>query len=227
MRSSHIWRHSTVVTGDPQWENYQVDVDVYNMVDVEQGHARANYRKFGPYGRVNVHNLPSTAGEHSFVAVAFGNFASYDFSYGTYDSQTFQIRAKYPEPLFVWRDHSRQLRLTKVLDFQPWPIPEKQKIHITAQYYGDYVAGFVNNEKVVEGRIPADHPGKQSGRIALWTFETWVEWASLYDLRRTRRRSAGCQTIQAAGGCRRRLDVRTLTVCYGPGDPCYGRQRYS
>jgi len=179
MRSSHIWRHFTVVTGDPQWENYQVDVDVYNMVDIEQGHARANYRKFGPYGRVNVPNFPATAGEHSFVAVEFGNFASYDFSYGTYDSQTFQIRVKYPEPLFVWRDHSRQLRLIKVLDFQPWPIPEKQKIHMTAQYFGDYVAGFVNGEKVAEGRIPADHPGKQSGRIALWAFETWVEWDNL------------------------------------------------
>jgi len=176
LRSSHIWRHLTVVTGDPEWDNYQVDVDAYNLIDIEQPHARANYQKFGPYGRVQVPNFPQTRGEHSFVAVEFGNFANYDVSEGTFGNQAFQIRCKYPEPSAVWRDHSRMLRMTKILDYQPWPIPAKQKIHITARYFGNYVAGFIDEQKVMEGWIPDDHPGAQSGRIALWTFETWVEF---------------------------------------------------
>jgi len=179
MRSSHIWEHLTVVTGDPQWENYQVEVDAYNMIDIEQPHARANYQKFGPYGRVHVPNFPETQGEHSFVAVEFGNFANYDLSEGTFGNQAFQIRCKYPEPQAVWRDHSRILRMTKILDYQPWPIPAKQKIHITAQYFGNYVAGFIDGKQITESWIPSDHPGAQSGRIALWTFETWAEFDNL------------------------------------------------
>jgi len=176
LRSSHIWRHFTVVTGDPQWDNYQVDVDAYNLIDIEQPHARANYQKFGPYGRVHVPNFPETRGEHSFVGVEFGNFANYDVSEETFGNQAFQIRCKYPEPPSVWRDHSRILRLTKILDYQPWAIPAKQKIHMTAQYFGDYVAGYIDGRKVVEGRIPANHPGHRNGRIALWAFETWSEF---------------------------------------------------
>lgn len=176
MRSSHIWKHLTVVTGDPEWDNYQIDIDAYNLIDIEQPHARANYQKFGPYGRVHVPNFPQTQGEHSFVAVEFGNFANYDLSEGTFGNQAFQLRCKYPEPAMVWRDHSRILRLTKILDFQPWSIPAKEKIHITARYFGNYVAGFIDGEKIVEGWIPADHPGAERGRVALWTFETWVEF---------------------------------------------------
>jgi hypothetical protein len=69
--------------------------------------------------------------------------------------------------------------MTQILDYQPWPIPAKQKIHITAQYFGNYVAGFIDGQKVIEGRIPHNHPGIQDGRIALWAFETWVEFDNL------------------------------------------------
>ena len=31
-------------------------------------------------------------------------------------------------------------------------------------------------KKVLSVEIPADHPGIKNGRIALWTFETWVEF---------------------------------------------------
>ena len=117
LRSSHALRHLTVVTGDPEWTDYQIDVDVYNMVDVEQPHARANYLKFGPYGRVHVPNFPQTQGEHSFVAVEIGNFANYDVSLGTWDNSAYQIRCKYAEPKLVYRDQSRLLRLTKILDY--------------------------------------------------------------------------------------------------------------
>ncbi len=179
LRSSHIWKHLTVVTGDPEWDNYRIDVDAWNLIDVEQPHARANYQKFGPYGRVQVPNSPFTRGEHSFVAVEFGNFANYDVSEGTFGNQAFQIRCKYAEPPAVWRDHSRILRMTRILDYQPWPIPAKTKIHITAEYFGNYVAGFIDGEKVIEGWVPSDHPGVQTGRVALWAFETWVEFDNL------------------------------------------------
>jgi hypothetical protein len=179
LRSSHIWRHLTVVTGDPEWNNYQIEVDAYNLIDIEQPHARANYQKFGPYGRTHIPNFPRTQGEHSFLAIEFGNFANYDVSEETFGNQAFQIRCKYPEPPLVWRDHSRMLRLTKILDYQPWPIPAKKKIHITAQYYKNYVAGFIDGKKIVESRIPDNHPGIRDGRIALWAFETWVEFDNL------------------------------------------------
>lgn len=179
MRTSQVWLHLTAVIGDPEWTNYQIDVDVYNMIDQELPHARANYLKFGPYGRVHVPNFPTTRGEHSFVAMEVGSFANYDLSEGTYGSECLQIRCKYPEDHRAWRDHSRVLRTTKIVDFEPWPIPQHKKIRLTAKYVGDYVEGWMDGEKLVAGYIPADHPGIRNGRIALWTFETWVEWDNL------------------------------------------------
>ncbi|MFV2067058.1 MAG: hypothetical protein ACC645_08760 [Pirellulales bacterium] len=176
LRSSHVWRHLTVVTGDPEWTDYQIDVDVINRVDKEQRHARANYVKFGPYGRVHVPNFPETRGEHSFVGVEFGNFANYDVSEETFGNLAFQIRCKYPEPLTVWRDHSRLLRLTKILDYEAWPVPQHQKIHMTARFMGNRVEGHIDGRKILEGWIPRDHPGVARGRIALWAFETWAEF---------------------------------------------------
>lgn len=176
LRSSHALRHITVVTGDPEWTDYQLDVDVYNMVDVEQPHARANYLKFGPYGRVHVPNFPETQGEHSLVGVEIGNYANYDVSLGTWDNSAYQIRCKYPEPRAVYRDHSRLLRMTKILDYQAWPVPQKQKMHMMAKFFGNYVEGWFDGKQVLAGWIPPDHPGARRGRIALWTFETWAEF---------------------------------------------------
>ncbi len=179
MRTSQVWIHLTAVIGDPEWTDYQIDVDVYNMVDREQPHARANYLKFGPYGRVHVPNFPNTRGEHSFIAMEVGSFANYDLSEGTFGSELLQIRCKYPEDYRVWRDHSALLRDTKVLDFEPWPIPQKTKIHLTAKYIGNYVEGWIDGKKLIAGEVPPDHPGLKNGRIALWTFETWAEWDNL------------------------------------------------
>ena len=175
MRSSNIWAHLTAVTGDPQWTDYQIDVDMINRVDKEMGHARANYLKFGPYGRVHVPNFPETTGEHSFVGVEFDTFGNYDVSEETFGNSAFQIRCKYPESPMVWRDHSRVLRKTKILDYHAWPITQHKNIHLTAKYFGDRVEGWVD-KKIVAETIPADHPGVKNGRIALWTFETWVEF---------------------------------------------------
>ncbi len=176
LRTSMIWQHITVVTGDPEWTDYQIDVDVWNLVDKELPHARANYQKYGPYGRVHVPNMPETQGEHSFVGVEFGTFANYDVSEETFGNSAFQIRCKYPEELVVWRDHSRNLRRTKILDYHAWPIPTHKKIHLTAKYFGRYVEGWIDGKKIIESEIPPDHPGAKGGRIALWTFETWVDF---------------------------------------------------
>ncbi len=179
MRSSHVWRHITVVAGHSEWTNYQIEVDVYNMIDIEQTHARANYLKFGPYGRVKVPHFPETSGEHSFVGVEIGNFANYDVSEETFGNSAYQIRCKYPEPKPAWRDHSKLLRLTKMLDYQAWPVPQKKKIKMTAKFFDNYVEGHFDDKKVLEGWIPKDHPGIKQGRIALWAFETWVEFDNL------------------------------------------------
>ncbi|MEO2048945.1 MAG: hypothetical protein ABGX16_20500 [Pirellulales bacterium] len=176
LRSSNIWAHLTAVTGDPQWTDYQIDVDMINLVDKELPHARANYMKFGPYGRLRVPNMPETRGEHSFVGVEFGNFANYDVSEETFGNAAFQIRCKYPEEPVVWRDHSRMLRKTKILDYHAWSIPQHKQIHLTAKYFGNQVEGWIDGKKVLSAEIPADHPGIKNGRIALWTFETWVEF---------------------------------------------------
>jgi hypothetical protein len=167
----------TAVIGDPEWTNYQIDVDMWTYTDPTR--PRPNYIKFGPYGRVNVPNLPETRGEHSFVAVEISNYGNYDLSEGTWGAASFQIRCKYPEPPFVSRERSRLLRLTKILDFEPWPVADDKKIHVTAKYFGNYVEGWIDGRKILEGWIPTDHPGAAKGRVGLWTFETWAEFDNL------------------------------------------------
>ncbi len=183
MRSGHYWQHITAVTGDPEWTNYQIDLDIYNFNDPafsgKGDLGQVNYLKFGPYGRVTVPNLPETEGEHSFVSVEFGTFGNYDVSEMTFGNNAFQIRCKYPEPKPVWRDHSVLLRTTRVLDYEPWAIPLEKKIHLTAKYWGRHVEGWIDGKKVLEGIIPADHPGAMKGRIALWAFETWAEFDNI------------------------------------------------
>jgi hypothetical protein len=80
------------------------------------------------------------------------------------------------EPPLVWRDHSVLLRTTRILDYQAWPIPVGQKIHLTARYFSRQVEGWIDSQKVLARVIPADHPGAKNGRIGLWTFETWAEF---------------------------------------------------
>jgi pimeloyl-ACP methyl ester carboxylesterase len=180
LRGGHYWLHLIAVAGDPEWTDYQLDVDLYNFNDpafAGRGDlGQVNYLKFGPYGRLAVPNMPETKGEHSFVAVEFGNFANYDVSEMTFDGNAFQIRCKYPESPLVWRDHSVLLRETRILDYQAWPIPQEKKIHLTAVYFGRHVEGWIDGTKVVESEIPEDHPGAAAGRIGLWAFETWCEF---------------------------------------------------
>ena len=180
LRGGHYWLHLVAVAGDPQWTDCQIDVDVYNFNDPafegKNDLGQVNYLKFGPYGRLNVPNLPQTRGEHSFVGVEFGTFGNYDVSEMTFGNSAFQIRCKYPEPPQVWRDQSVLLRSTRILDYQAWPIPQEKKIHLRAKYFGRRVEGWIDGRKILEGEIPEDHPGAKSGRFALWAFETWTEF---------------------------------------------------
>ena len=166
--------------GDPEWTDYQIEADVYNFNDPafenRGGIGQVNYLKFGPYGRLNVPNLPETRGEHSFVGVKFGTFGNYDVSEMTFGNNAFQIRCKYPESPLVWRDHSVLLRQTRILDYQAWPIPQGKRIHLKAVYFGRRVEGWIDGKKITESEIPEDHPGARRGRFGLWAFETWCEF---------------------------------------------------
>ena len=48
--------------------------------------------------------------------------------------------------------------------------------HLMAKYFGNQVEGWIDGKRVLAAEIAADHPGIKNGRIALWTFETWVEF---------------------------------------------------
>ena len=179
MRSRHLLHHITAVTGDPQWTNYQIDVDMWKFTEPPHPHHATDYKKFGAYGRVAVPNFPFTQGEHSFVAVEVGNFANYDVSERTWGNSAFQIRCKYPEPAHLVRDPSRILGYTQILDYTGFDVAEANKMHLTARYYGRRVEGWIDGEKILDGEIPVDHPGAEKGRVALWTFETFAEFDNL------------------------------------------------
>ena len=180
LRTSRVLQHITAVIGDPEWTNYQIDVDLFTFSDPSNPtERRGNYLKFGPYGRVHVPNFPETKGEHSFVSVEVDTFGNYDLSERSFGNSAIQIRCKYPEHPVVSRDHSRVLRKTKILDFDAWSFKDGKKLHLTAKFYNSQVEGWIDGEKVLEGTIPVDHPGAAKGRIALWTFETWSEFDNL------------------------------------------------
>ena len=180
MRSSRLHRHVTAVIGDPEWTDYQIDVDLYTFSDPTNPDARrGNYLKQGPYGRVHVPNLPETQGEHSFIAVEIGTFGNYDLSEYLFWNHAFQIRCKYAESPIISRDRGTYLRTTKILDFDTWQVPDGAKIHMTVKFFSDYVEGWIDGKKILSAWIPTDHPGAKSGRIALWTFETWSEYDDL------------------------------------------------
>jgi hypothetical protein len=115
-------------------------------------------------------------GQRNGTPVEFGTFGNYDVSEMTWGNSAFPIRCKYPESPYVWRDHSVLLRETRILDYAPWPIPQEQKIHLTAVYFGRHVEGWIDGKKIIEREIPQDHPGAKHGRFGLRAFETWCEF---------------------------------------------------
>ena len=176
LRGASLYRqHLTAVTGDPSWTDYQLDVDMWTFSDPTR--PRPNYLKFGPYGRVQVPRFPETRGEHSFVAAEIGTYGNYDVAEGlSVAGQSFQLRCKYPEPAFISRERSRLLHLTKILQWQPWPVQDGQRLHVTVRFFQRYVEAEVNGQQLLQSWIPEDHPGALRGRVALWTFETWAEF---------------------------------------------------
>jgi hypothetical protein len=187
LRGGFFNLHLIAVAGDPEWTDYQLDVDMVNCDDpamigkeaIQSGNSRLgelNYKKFAAYGRLNVPNLPYTSGEHSFISAEFGNFSNYDVSEMTFLNDMFQLRCKYPESPLEWRDYSVLVRKTRILDYQAWPAPSDKQIHVTAKYFGRHVEGWVDGIKVLEGEIPEDHPGAKHGRIGLWTMSTMCEF---------------------------------------------------
>ena len=78
LQTSSIQQHLTVVGGDPQWTDYQVDVDLINRASrIRDAPVKWwNYLKFGLYGRVHVPQFPETRGGHSFVATEIGDYAN-------------------------------------------------------------------------------------------------------------------------------------------------------
>ena len=180
LRTSRVLQHITAVIGDPQWTDYQIDVDMFTFDEPTNPKEReGNYLKFGPYGRVHVPNLPGTQGEHSFVAVEGGTFGNYDLSEGALGNSAIQIRCKYAESPVISRDRGKMFRTTKILDFDSWTFEDGKKVHLTAKFFGRRVEGWIDGRMVLEGQIPPDHPGAVRGRIALWTFETWSEYDNL------------------------------------------------
>ncbi|HIA69930.1 TPA: hypothetical protein EYN98_28600 [Candidatus Poribacteria bacterium] len=81
LRTSRVLQPITAVIGDPEWTDYQIDVDLFTFSDPSNPiERRRNYLKFGPYGRVLIPNFPETKGEHSFVSVEVGTFGNYDLA---------------------------------------------------------------------------------------------------------------------------------------------------
>ena len=178
LQTSSIQQHLTVVGGDPQWTDYQVDVDLTNRASRIRDEPVNwwNYLKFGLYGRVHVPQFPETRGGHSFVATEIGDYANEGY---TASDHALQIRVKYPEPPILNRDHSHWLRTTKILDYDAWRVPHQQTFHLTARYFGNHVELWIEGQKILSGIIPADHPGVRQGRIGLWTFETWCDFDNI------------------------------------------------
>ena len=142
LRTSRVLQPITAVIGDPEWTDYQIDVDLFTFSDPSNPiERRGNYLKFGPYGRVLIPNFPETKGEHSFVSVEVGTFGNYDLAERSFGNSAIQIRCKYPEHPVVSRDHGRVLRTTKILDFDVWSFGDGKKLHLTAKFYGRQVEG--------------------------------------------------------------------------------------
>ncbi len=186
LRCNRLWHHVTVVAGDPNWQDYQVECDVYNYLDrallLPELIAQPNYQEFGLYGRVHVPNLPETKGEHSLIAVEFGPYSNElalvpmwtRVRPGLWHNFC-QIRAKLPDPdgpreLSFWR------KRTHILACAAYRIPPNKRIRLKARFMGNRVEGYIDGVKHLDGVLSPMPDVLRAGRMALWVFETWAEF---------------------------------------------------
>lgn len=180
LRSNHLLQHTTIVAGNPNWTDYQVDVDMINrgdrLVDTPELIAQDDYRLFGVLGRVAVPNLPKTEGEHCEIGIEFGNYSNLGATWIPVGRSTVQIRLKTADA-DSGRDAATRERKTKILDFQTYDVSKDRSIHVTAKFMGSHVEGWIDGKKYVEGVIPESNRSRfERGRIALWVFETFAEF---------------------------------------------------
>lgn len=183
LRSNHLWQHATILAGNPNWTDYQVDVDMFDRLDKEiyepRGIAHEDYKTFGVFGRVTVPNLPNTKGEHCEIGVEFGSYSNMDATTDNVNRDTIQIRLKTPDA-DGGRDWATCIRKTKILDFQTYEVPKDRPIHVSAKFLGNRVEGWIDGKKYVEGTIPASNASQfERGRIGLWVFETFAEFDNI------------------------------------------------
>lgn len=180
LRSNLLGQQVTAIAGDPNWSNYQVDVDMYHHRDIkivenQKVVAESNYKNFGVFGRVTVPRMPNTEGEHCEIGVEFGKTGRGQISIGSVGSDAIQIRLKCPDTRHP--NGSRDKRTVKILDFRTYEVPDERVIHVTAKFMERRVEGWIDGKKYVEGLIPESNWKQfQQGHIALWAAGTYAEF---------------------------------------------------
>lgn len=189
LRSSRLWHHVTVVAGDPDWKDYQIECDVYNFEDklystpaFPELIAQANYLEFGMYGRVRVPNLPETKGEHSLIAVEFGPYSNEMTMVAMWTRVSrlvwhhcYQIRVKLPDAN-GGREASFWNKQTRILACKSYKVPQNKRVRLKTRFMGNRVVGYIDGVKIVDGVLSPLPDIMRTGRIALWVFETWAEF---------------------------------------------------
>ena len=189
LRSTRLWHHATAVAGDPSWQNYQVECDVYKPIERRLGPpdfpeliTEPDYREFGVYGRVQVPNLPETSGEHSAISVEFGPYSNEMLLEPMWSRvprslwhRCCQIRAKGPDGE-VHRAGAVWGRNTRILDLAACQIPNNERIRLKARFTDNRVEGFIDDVKYLDGYLDPLPEIMRQGRIALWVFTAWAEF---------------------------------------------------
>jgi hypothetical protein len=179
LRSNRMGQQVTAVAGDPNWSNYQVDVDMYHHRDIRIDKptliSESSYKNFGVFGRVTVPRMPNTDGEDCEIGVEFGKTGHGHVTMDSVGSNAIQIRLKCPDVRHP--KGSAEQRTTKILDFRTYEVPDDRAIHVTAKFMARRVEGWIDGKKYVEGLIPESTWAQfQHGRLALWAETTYAEF---------------------------------------------------
>ena len=171
LRSNRKGQQVTAVAGDPNWSNYQVDVDMYHHRDIRildnqnKKIAEPSYKNFGVFGRVTAPRMPNTdRGGDCEIGVEFGKQSHGGVTIGSVGSDAIQIRLKCPDTRHP--KGSTEQRTSKILDFRTYEVPDDRVIHVTAKFMERRVEGWIDGKKYVEGLIPESNWEQfQHGRL--------------------------------------------------------------